>query len=366
MRQAVILTGHQAGSGLKATVPFMADVLAGSGWNVSMVTVGYSWLSALKGQRWNVPVNRWYGTSNPYLRGYVWLAPFHPLHPRGRVFNALTTPLFHLYPWLLPESIRAALQQAELIIIESGFGVMLAPLVKRLNPKARLVYEGSDMLTTLGFHPVVIKAEQKVLPLFHLVSIPARAIADSYPQGLKNLHVIPQGLEKAAFDHKNPNPYKSTKNVVSVGDMLFDAWAVQTLAEQFPDWNFHLFGEKARLQSVLPNVTAYGQVAFEELVPYIQHADVGLAPYRPAPGCAYLSQSSLKLLQYSYCRLPVVAPVFAAAARRNVCGYQPGEKASLQSAFNQAITYQRGSIDTADILSWNEVVARILKEAKAA
>ena len=97
-------------------------------------------------------------------------------------------------------------------------------------------------------------------------------------------------------------------------------------------------------------------MSFARVVPFIKFADIGIAPYRVGAGADYLSQSSLKMIQYSYCRLPIVAPLFAAAGRAHVCAYRPVDPQSIVAAFSQAQSFDRTGIDTASIRSWQEAV----------
>jgi 2-beta-glucuronyltransferase len=48
------------------------------------------------------------------------------------------------------------------------------------------------------------------------------------------------------------------------------------------------------------NVRFYKEMPFKATLPYIKHADFGIAAYRPSANSGYLAQSSLKLMQYEY------------------------------------------------------------------
>jgi 2-beta-glucuronyltransferase len=143
--------------------------------------------------------------------------------------------------------------------------------------------------------------------------------------------------------------------------MLFDAGMIRTVATANPDWTFHLFGRLAKLEDNLPNVVAHGERPFDEVAAYIKFADIGIAPYRPKEDADYLSQSSLKMIQYSYCRLPIVAPQFAAAGRAHVMAYAPDNADSIRTAFEKATAFDRTVIDTSKILTWEEKTARLFE-----
>jgi 2-beta-glucuronyltransferase len=130
------------------------------------------------------------------------------------------------------------------------------------------------------------------------------------------------------------------------------------MARHRPDVQFHLIGVKP--DDGLPdNVNAYGEIAFARTIPFIVHADVGLAPYRLSPGMGYLGQSSLKLLQYAYCGLPILVPIAAAPLRSNVYAYDPQDVGSATSLLDRALEAGRGTRDTS-IPDWSEVADQLI------
>jgi len=143
------------------------------------------------------------------------------------------------------------------------------------------------------------------------------------------------------------------------GDSLFDPQSISILARHFPEWTFHLFGERARLDHKLPNVIEHGETRFEDIIPYICHADIGLALYKNAPDTDYLSHSSLRMIQYSYCKLPIVTPHFSAHDRDHSFGYEIGNHQDLQNAFTQARAYDRTKISSAGISDWGDATRSI-------
>ncbi len=354
-----LLTVHDATSPRKVDFHFWADVFTARGHNVDFVTVGFSPFTFLKrcGRRYKGPFNRWV-TIDFGARKFLWCPPFHPFTIGSRVFDSLTVPLFKLYPKFLPRNLLDGIRDTDIFIIENGAGLMLLPELSRLCPKARIIYSVCDRIETLGYHSLIVQAEKEALPKVDLIRVPARVMMEDYPSH-PNVRYIPHGLEKALFDQTHKNPYKGKKNVVSVGDMLFDAGAITTLARNFPDWAFHLFGKTAMLEEALPNVIAHGEKPFAQTIPYIQHADIGIAPYRPAPNADYLSQSSMKMMQYTYCRLPIVAPLFAAAGREHVLSYNPADEGSIVRAMEQAISFDRNTIGISAVADWSNIVDRL-------
>ncbi|PHJ93472.1 hypothetical protein VF09_37350, partial [Nostoc linckia z9] len=108
---------------------------------------------------------------------------------------------------------------------------------------------------------------------------------------------VPHGISKGLFDAAATSPYEGPRHAISVGDMMFDAGMIETLAAANPDWTFHLFGKKALPSQPRANIIVHGEVSFGTIVPFIKFADIGIAPYRAGAGADYLSQSSLKMIQ---------------------------------------------------------------------
>lgn len=356
-----LITSHDALSARKTGFHFWADILARRGHAVRWLTAGYSPLTLLKknNRRHARPYNCWVEAMPGILR-YVWFSPFHPFNLYNDFANRVAEPVLTLYPFLLPPSVIRELKDADIIIVENGPGLNLIRRIKSFNPHATIIYNYSDTHTVLGSPPVIVKAEKKALPLIDKIRINSPAFRSDFPADAPAVY-IPQSIDKAAFDTPCANPYATPRNAISVGDMLFDAGVIEAMAAAFPDWHFHLFGRKAFLEENLSNVIAYGERPFAEIVPYMVHADIGLAPYSPDPNASYLSQSSLKMVQYTYCRLPIVAPDFAAAGRAHVLGYDSSDRFnSAPKAFLKAVSFDRSLIDRSAVMSWEDNLNQIL------
>lgn len=366
-------TVHDATSPRKVDFHFWAEELVGKGIDVDFITVGFSPLTHLKrsGRRYQPPFNEWQDVRSHItnddvenvgqLRRYLWRAPFHPMGA-GALLNKALDGIFSLYPNLMPRKLLTEIADSDICIVENGAGLLLVPRLKSLMPKAKFIYNVCDRIETLGYHPSILRAENTALKIFDKIRVPAQVMENDFAtQGVGTKAVyIPHGLHKTAFDAPVSSPYKSEKNVVSVGDMLFDADTVRLLAEKFPDWTFHLFGRKSEIPSAPKNIIIYGERPFDFIIPYIKHADIGLAPYRRATNADYLSQSSMKMIQYTYCQLPILAPIFASTGRAHVCAYDLDDTNSLERAMNKAITYDRSTINISTVMGWAETIECLL------
>jgi 2-beta-glucuronyltransferase len=89
---------------------------------------------------------------------------------------------------------------------------------------------------------------------------------------------------------------------------------------------------------------------------------LGIAPYIDRPAVHYLNETSLKIIQYTYAQLPILAPYFCKGDRDHLKEYRPGEEASIIRAVEQALLVDRRTIDRSGIFDWQEVTAKILSE----
>lgn len=358
----IFITGHDAEAPRKVGFHFWAESLANKGVDVDFITVGLSGITYLKKSHrlFTPPLNRWVNLSS-HIRKFIWCPLFHPFSLNNPVLDAITTPFFRLYPAMLPESLKVSVRQADTIVVESGVGLVLMKKLVTLAPNAKFIYNCSDKLSALTFHPLVQKSECDAIPLFHKIRVPAAVMKTDFPVSAPTTYIA-QGIDKKAFDTSEPNPFTTKKNAVSVGDMLFSQKVIRVLAEKFPDWTFHLFGKNAVVKNKMKNIVEHGEQPFSHIAPFMTHADIGIAPYKPAPNADYLSQSSLKMMQYTYCKLPIVAPAFAATGRDHVISFnQDANVESLTSAFERAMHYDRETIDTSQVLSWDQVTNQIFE-----
>jgi 2-beta-glucuronyltransferase len=346
---------------------FIAEELAGLGWQTDFVTTQLSLLSVLA----RVPRlkavprkkrNTWIDVGEN-LSAFVWVPVFHPATGGVKLVARMTAPLFRRYPDLLPEAVRQKAREAELVLVESCSAVALFPLLKKLAPRAKFVYRACDPLDAIGMHPILTEIERQTLADYDLVTSPSPTVLGAYPPSVKKSHVL-QGLQKDLFDVPVPSPYDGDGiHAVVAGDMVFDRVSLATMVRNFPKITFHAFGRMdLRDLASHDNLISHGEVPFETLRDYIVHADLGIAPYLDRAELRYLAESSLKLVQYTYARLPILAPHFCKNGQDHVKGYDPGDEASIIAAVEQACKVDRNAIDRSEILNWQEIVTKMLAD----
>ena len=355
-RSAILISGHYLGSKRRAGFHHLANAYWGLGWDVTFVTAAISSLSRLKGDyRFAYPVREEANRLVPLrerLTSYVLLTRTHPGDLRLSLANRLSKPWFARYAHVSLAPLEERLRGADLVVFEGTAALLFVERVRRLAPKARLVYRASDDLRVLGVHPLILEAEARAIPIFDLVSAPTQGIADLLAR-YGPVEVHPPGIDKVALDRPTESPYGANPTAVFAGvSPLFDYESLERAAELAPHVTFHIVGPPPR---PLPtNVCFHPELPFAELVPFLQHATFGLLLF--PPGYATLGQGS-KIAQYSYCRLPIVAPSHLEVDRANVCLFEPGDSASLRRALAQAESMSHSSGFAEGIMSAEELAA---------
>lgn len=349
-------------SARKVSTHFIAEEWARAGHQTHIATVGLSWLSKLKQQDvYKALAERQknhFVEIEPRLFVGAYIPPLHAFSSRNGLVNLLNRPLFRLYGGHIPAFLRPALASAEAVLFEPGTCLSFFRAARRLNPVAVFVYIKRDWLTTIGASPYLQELEREILPEFDLVITPSRAIAKVTSQDCRT-QILPQGIDKDAFDRSMASPYPDgTKNAVSVGNMLFDEEAVRAMAAADRAVTYHVFGANW-MGSQVANVVVHGEKPFLELLPYIKHADFGIAPYRMSAADVYIAETSLKYLQYAYCCLPVITPDLVPDTRGNLIGYSVTGEADWTGKVAAALSMSRKSSLREGILDWAEVAASI-------
>ena len=334
-RSVVLISGHYLGSKRRAGFHHLAAAFWSLGWEVTFVTAAISTLSRMRGDyRFAYPVREEANRLVPIrdrLASYVLMTRTHPGNLRSGVANLLAAPWFARYANAPLGPLEDTVRAADLVVFEGTAALLLVARIRDLARGARLVYRASDDLRALGVHPLILNAEAAAIPLFDLVSAPTQNIADVLARyGPVELH--PPAIDKAALDRTTESPYGDGPAAVFAGvSPLFDYGSLAAAAELAPHVAFHVIGPPPR---PLPaNVTFHPELPYAELVPYLRHATYGLLFF--PPGYAGLGQGN-KVSQYSYCRLPIVAPAHLAAERPNLCLFEPGDRESLRRALEQA------------------------------
>jgi 2-beta-glucuronyltransferase len=363
MKRVVLFSGHYLRSKRKAGFHWLADAYWRHGWEVIFVTAPITWVGFFRGDyRFEYPVIQeankltWI---RERLGSYVYLTTWRPANLRVSYLNDMSRSLFSKYGKHMPRSLKEAIETANLIIFESTPALVMFDYVKNVAPQARYVYRMSDSIRLMRLHPVVIETEERIAHEFDLISVPSFTRFEEFSH-LDNVSLDPHGIRKELFDQEYRTPYDTgTVNVVYSGanSLRFDLEFAKMAADIMPDWRFHFIGPiPGHLKG--SNIYAYGEMPFEDTIPYIKHADMGLHPIKYSPGAEGFTDT-LKVQQYTYCRLPIIAPSFLVSDRPHMFYYESGDRESVRSALSAAFNFDRSNICTDKISSWDDIAAKL-------
>ncbi|MFT3967450.1 MAG: polysaccharide biosynthesis protein GumK [Sphingobium sp.] len=353
----LILSRHDYRTARRASVHFLAQHMVGKGHAVAFMSIGYSWLSRLRGDSRSVlfsRANRWEDVGG--VRAYLWRSAWHPF--QLPLPDAAIGWLYRLWASAPCRALDEAAMEADVILVESGITPVLIERLRAHAPHARLIYRATDLLSTAGVPDCIEQMLKQSSDKVDKVVVVARAMIPHFADFPCPTVFIPHGVDGDALRQETPNPYSGARNAVTVGSMLFDPEVIRIAAQANPDFTFHLIGTP---HAEFPaNVVQYGEKPFRETLPYLQHADLGIAAYQPGPGSAYLADSSLKLMQFNAIGLPALCPHFAVGDRPLRFGYTPGDPGDIARAFDKALGAPRAPLPTED---WQEVAERLVEAA---
>jgi len=359
----VISSVHDPRMKRRGSIQAIADELCRKGYDTTFLSIRFSPISLLKhdlrSSLWP-KANRLEQTGD--LKCYLWRTPFHPFTSGSALARNAMVPMHDLYGRWPNRQVDQMIVAADVIIVESGLGVAMAPRIRDLNPSARLIYRGADTLDTIGAHPHLQALLQRYCSEFDYFCLLGRKMASQFAWARDRTFYVGQALDPHDFEIADNSPYDGLGPVaVSVGSMLFDADFFAVAAPLFPKVHFVVIG-CGQAMAPAPNVTVLPEMKFRSTIPFIAHATIGLAPYRDTVSVAYLAESSLKLIQYAHLRKPAVCPHFAVGGFAHRFGYTPGDADEISAAMSSALEDEFTT--PADTLTWSDAVDRMLDPAR--
>ena len=365
----VFLSNHWYPSPRRAGFQHLAEACHTLGHEVTFATVGFSWVSYARRDFRTRFKGIWQARNRmqaikPGLQSYVHFTPWHPhsagFHFLDVLFASQMKKYTHFSLGLLKESIL----HANVIIYESNASLYLLDLCKQLAPRAQHIYRVSDDIRTLrSTPPDMLSCEQTIAPHFSCISVPCTALQDKFPPPAR-VHVLKHGISKEVFNEATTSPYpQETKNCIFTGVGFYDTNTVHHMAITCPQVHFHIIGIEPPTENIPSSLHYYGEMPFKQTIPFIQHADCGLYTLRGSSRPMQAYTDSLKVMQYRYCGLPIVAPTFLNLQREGVFYYQPENAESCAAAVQNALAHGKHPEYAQEVRSWQEVAQAILEEA---
>lgn len=354
----LLLSAHDYRSPRKAGIHFVASELAKMG-PTRFFSLRYSFLSRYKHDpRLSLDDQANKIVNYQGVDCYLWKTLIHPI--RIRPFESL---MYHLYSFGFNAVLRRWIKESDVIILESGVAPIFFDLIKKLNPRAKILYRASDALDTIDAADYIRNTFARIAKEIDTIVMPSKALADSMPS-THNLAFVPQGIDYSVNEKANPSPYGEGIHAVSVGSMLFDPQFFILAGKRFPHIHFHIIGScQPRHPEYGENISVYGEMPFDKTLPYIKHATLGIAPYASVNLPAYLRDTSLKLTQYEFFGLPAICPHFIAADYPTRFGYDIGDENSIAQAISRALNPAQ-PLTKRTVLDWAQVTERMLAPKK--
>ena len=359
-KRVVVLSGfHDYRTPRRASIQPLADACARLGHRVSFVSTRFSRLSLRSGDSrsflWD-RANRVETVDG--IDCYLWKTPVHPFAARNPALDALMGGLFPWFAKLPNATFDDIMRAADYVIVESSVAAIYVPRIRRLNPRCRIIYFATDRLDTHGAHPRVQRELIAAAPMIDHFSLRSAALASEFGWAKDRLYLASFGIHAGDFAAIGASPYGTRPTGVSVGSGLFDPDFFVRVAPHFPEVDFHVIG-CGRNFAAASNVYVHAEMRFRDTLAWLKHASFGIAPYVYAVGADYVAESSLKLAQFEYLRLPAVTAQFAVGGNPNRWGYAIGDTESMCRAVRAALDHV-GRIVPRHFPSWEEVAAQVL------
>jgi 2-beta-glucuronyltransferase len=357
-QSSVIVSGyHDYRSKRKVDLHFIADELKKQG-EVDFLSLRYSYLTRYREDPRHDLWDR--ANRNETVDGigcYLWRTPIHPFRLPNR-FALVEKAVFAGFSSYLPQTMCAAIKRADLVLVESGMPLIYIPLMKRLNPKVRIIYMASDSLDAIGQADAIKRALQANAALIDSARVPSPYLAREIPRQVP-CYYIPHGIDKAQFERIGPSPFApGSLNAVSVGSMLFDPAFCEAAGKLFPNITFHVIGS-GHAGAGPENVRYYPEMPFEKTLPFLKHSSFAIAAYGPGVA-AYLTHTSMKLMQYEYLGIPAVCPETVAGSGHGRFGYNSDRPQTIVTAIERALNC--GAFAPRPQLDWKQVTELILEQ----
>lgn len=342
--------------GRKASTHFLASGLRQLGHEVYVLTVGASLLRiAMAPQRSKGAFSYRSWRHDP--DGLWKRVNFDLMHRPARDRGVLGKILTRLSSKGISKSVLRQVGAVDAVVIASGLAVAYYDFIRRTYPSARILYNAADFLPGVGYSGSILAAEHKTLLGADAVRTPSALLARDFPEGTHWV-LVPHGVDKGVLLQDWPSPYPAgSSNAIMVGSTLLDWEALTAIAEAVPETTVHVFGIGARPDKPA-NLICYGEVAFQRLAPYMQHASCALAPYKLSTHNAYIAESSLKVRQYRVCGLPIVCPTTMPIEGDDIFQYVPADRASIKAAVTAALL-RGGQPYGGHLPDWSEVAREI-------
>jgi glycosyltransferase involved in cell wall biosynthesis len=356
----------------------LARGFARAGWEVAFISDPLSPLHLCRGA--NADFRRRFGLYHhggiEDLEGRLWAyVPFALLTPHNKPLlrSIVVNERWHhwTFPGVVSTACRRGFAKVDLLYIDSVHQSFWLDAIEYEHA----VFRVADYTPHFEkYTPAVRQREQAMARRVDLVLYPSQALKGYVDElGARRSLLLPNGVDFEHFKTPAPPPpeYRALPRPIAVYVGVIPSWFnfgwVRAAAEAMPHVSFVLIGPEGLARQRLgdvPNVHILGLRDYERVPGFLQHADVGIAPFdreENPRGVAVLNPQ--KLYAYFTAGLPVVCSDWDEVRRLNspahVCATADEFVAGLRTALAE-----RGDPacyrDFAASFDWNTCVQHLL------
>lgn len=261
--------------------------------------------------------------------------------------------------------------KTDLLLFDSG-GVSMFPA---FAPKAKLVVHRLNDLVAefLETSDGVARIEQDVIRNADVILPVSTALYDQVVHmrgSAEGVYLLPNGVNVEMFleDHDEPQEYLAIPQPRAIFVGTLSSWLdwdlLTEVAKKRPEISFCIIGGGQAPSTInsLANIYLLGKRSYHEIPPYLQHADVGLIPFKDMPRIRKV-EMPLKFYQYIASGLPVVTVSHGSMAKMSPPALLANTPNDFAHALDQALTYtpqQRSELRAfAQKFSWRHVFTQL-------
>jgi len=360
MKKVLFLSGHLYNSKRQANFHHIASACVENGHNVTFCTVPNSFTTLLR-QRHNYMerLKSFIYAIFPKVINNIevssYISVVYPYQKTTRLNKLIEYLFYHGYS-------KSINKPFDVIIFENGIPFLLYSKLKVINPNARFIYRVSDPVYK---HKLVAFYEKKFINQFDIVSTPSASITqnlqDQYPEA--NIHTHYHAINKALFLKEYINPYTKFKSssihFVFVGASKLDYDFLKIASSLSENYIFHIVGPFEQKINK-PNIQYYGELKFENTIPFIKYADICMQTLIKFPQCETFERT-LKFTQYSFFKKPILSPEYMKINEINSFNYKLTND-SIDKAIKDGLDFKHENFDISWIRSWTEIADDLCNE----
>ncbi|WP_417821159.1 glycosyltransferase [Terasakiella sp.] len=365
----------------------LAKSFVEDGWKVAFVTVPLSPLHSLLSSSQTTQKRKSLGQGRGewFMDDRLWAyVPNEWLPPQNQPSSKMLGTFYQVLRKILPQS-SAYLTE---LLKENGFDdptlaildcAYFLPVLSKIHPQ-KIIQRITDL--TDAFPNMVSqygRLEYLGAQQADLVTYSSHQLKE-YVQalGARKTTFIPHGVDLELFSKPQVIPTEYTQMhspiAVYVGTIgeWFDFEAMEAAARALPNVQFVIIGlgnkcplDLKKWVASFPNLHFLGMKPHKCIPAYLQHADLGLIPFRLAENEAFVNAiNPIKVYEYMACHLPVVSsplPSLTALRQEHQSLFFYERPADIIAKLGDALMCKKkGLYDTGNSLGWNVVRKRML------